>query len=88
MAASDDLHRLLDALPERELHTAKRFLEFLRDASSGQQDPVLHAFLAAPIDDEPLSEEEAAAIQAARDEVLRGEVVTFEEALGGANRTA
>ena len=29
-----DLHRLIDELPEDELHAARRFLEYLRDATA------------------------------------------------------
>ena len=47
MKTKDELHTLVDQLPERELEAAGRYLEYLRDI----HDPVLRAFLAAPEDD-------------------------------------
>ena len=70
----DDLHQLVDALPEREVYAARRFLEELRDAARGaMDDPVLRAFMDAPEDDEPLTAEDAAAIAEAHAEIARGE---------------
>lgn len=71
----EDLHDLVDALPESEVPTARRFLRFLREVGS---DPVRHAAETAPIDDEPMTEEDAAAIRAAREEARRGEVVDLD----------
>ena len=88
MTASEDIHRLLDSLPERELHAAKRFLEFLRDSAAHPSDPVLRVFFEAPLDDEPLTVAEAAAIQEGREEAARGEVIAFEEVFGTPGRTA
>lgn len=48
----DELHGLVDALPESEIATARRVLEALRTTA----DPVLHALLTAPEDD-PLPDE-------------------------------
>lgn len=59
MTVQEKLHHLIEELPEAELHAALRFLEYLRQTSTGA-DPVLQALLAAPPDDEPLSEEEIA----------------------------
>ena len=69
------LHHLVDALPEGEVHAARRFLEYLRDTG----DPVLRAFMEAPEDDEPLTEKEIAAIEEAKEEIARGEVITWEQ---------
>ena len=63
------LHTLVDELPESELYTAKRFLGYLHDTS----DPVLQALLQAPEDDEPETPEEAAAVQEAWEAYRRGE---------------
>jgi hypothetical protein len=60
MTTKEALYRLIDELPERDLATAERLLEHLRDA---QGDPVLHALLTAPEDDEPLTPEEEARLQ-------------------------
>ncbi len=43
-------------------------------------DPDLARLMAAPRDDEPLTEEERAAVEAARAEVRAGHVIPFEEA--------
>jgi hypothetical protein len=70
MSARDTLHRLIDELPESELTTAERFLNYLRATT----DPVLRVLLEAPIDDESETEEERQAVQEAREELARGEV--------------
>jgi len=75
MSARDTLHRLIDELPESELTTAERFLNYLRATT----DPVFKALLEAPLDDEPETEEERRAVQEAREELARGEVRTLEE---------
>ncbi len=56
----DALHVLIDRIPEEELPAAKRFLEYL----SGS--PAHRAALSAPLDDEPMTEGDAAAIARAR----------------------
>lgn len=70
------LHTLVDELPDDELVAAQRFLEYLRFRS---QDP-LRAFLdAAPLDDEPVTEKDLAAIREGLADKARGEVVSQEE---------
>lgn len=57
------------------MHAAGRYLVFLvTDA-----DPLLRTLLNAPIDDEPETEEERAAVAEALAELERGEIVTDEE---------
>lgn len=70
------LHRLVDELPDVELHTAKRYLEYLRNMGS---DPFLRALMEAPLDDEPESPEEAAAVREAREQYARGEARPWED---------
>ncbi len=63
------LHALVDRLPECEwaaVHQA--LLERL-----AEHDPLLRALLNAPEDDEPLSEEDRAAIDEAMESIARGE---------------
>jgi hypothetical protein len=67
MTIKEELYRLVDELPESELHTAKRFLEYLRNMG----DPVLGAMLKAPEDDEP--EKERAAIAEAKEDFKVGQ---------------
>ena len=75
MAIKDDLHRLVDELPEDELPAAKRFLQYLCDVG----DPVLRALIEAPVDDEPETEEERAAVAEAYEDWAAGRVVNFED---------
>lgn len=44
-----------------------------------QLDPLLRALANAPIDDEPVTPEEEAAVKEARQQVARGETVSWEE---------
>jgi hypothetical protein len=69
----DLVHHLIDELPDALLEEAGRRLTDLRD------DRFLRAFLEAPEDDEPLTEEDVAAIEEAKAEVARGEFHTLEE---------
>ena len=75
MAIKDDLHRLVDELPQDELLTAKRYLEYLRNMS----DPLLKTLMEAPMDDEPETAEEKAAVAEAYEDLAAGRVVTFED---------
>ena len=56
MTVKERLHRLVDALPERELETAAHVLEGL--AALAQMDPVARALALAPDDDEPVTDAE------------------------------
>ena len=56
-----ELHWLLDRIPESEVSTARRFLRSLVD-------PIALSLLNAPYDDEPETEDERAAVEAARRE--------------------
>lgn len=71
----DTLHDLVDRIPEEELPTAQRFLEYLAVS------PAYRAALSAPPDDEPLTEADVAAIARARDEVRAGKVIPHDEIL-------
>jgi len=75
LTIKEDLHRLVDELPKKELPVAKRYLEYLRNMG----DPVLRSFMEAPEDDEEETEEETAMIEEARQEYLRGEARPWEE---------
>ena len=75
MTTKEQLHHLVDQLPEREIPTAQRILEALRDTS----DPVARLLDSAPMDDEPLTNEDRAAIEEGREQVRRGEVRAWAE---------
>jgi hypothetical protein len=64
------LHQLVDALPDNELDEAERLLAALMT-----DDPVLRAVRLAPLDEEDETEDERAAVQEARAERDRGELV-------------
>ncbi|HZS11185.1 MAG TPA: hypothetical protein VFA38_02975 [Nitrospirales bacterium] len=74
MTTRAELHRLVDGLPEENLPAAARALTTLQD-----EDPVLRAFMNAPLGDEPLTEEDIAAIEEAHQEIARGDVVDWDE---------
>ena len=59
MTTLKELHNLIDQLPECEWSDARQFL--LKHLA--KHDPVLHAFLNAPEDDEPETDEERAAME-------------------------
>ena len=69
MTSKQTLYRLIDELPEAALPEVERYLESVLD------DPVLRAILAAPIDDEPETDEERDAVREARAEAARGELI-------------
>ena len=71
----DELRQLLDQLPDQDLYTAKRFLAYLRNT----RDPMMRKLVEAPYDDEPLTEEDEAALAEAYEDLAAGRVVTMEE---------
>jgi len=71
----DPLHDLIDRIPEEELPAARRFLEYLAIS------PAYRTALSAPIDDEPLTEGDTAAIARVHDEVLSGKISSHDEIL-------
>jgi hypothetical protein len=71
----EPLHQLIDRIPEEDLPAARRFLEYLAT------DPAYRAAFSAPTDDEPVSEEDAAAVERAQAEIRAGKVVSHDEIL-------
>jgi hypothetical protein len=70
------LHTLVEELPEPELGPARRFLEYLRQ----QQADSLRLLLdTAPLDDEPVTEDDLAAIREGLEKHARGETIPHEE---------
>ena len=74
----DRLHQIVDDLPEGEI--AETAIALLDELNRYGADPLARKLLSAPIDDEPETDEERAAVQEARDELARGEAVSAEEA--------
>ena len=60
MTTKDRLHQLVDDLPEGEIaDAAEQLLQYLRTYGA---DPLARKLLSAPIDDEPETQEEHAAV--------------------------
>lgn len=75
MRDRDRLHTLVDALPEDELHVALRFVEFLGTEVTPQW-----SLEDAPLDDEPVTPEDEAALAQAERDVAEGRILTHEDA--------
>ena len=71
----DVLDNLADRIPEPDLVAAKRYLEYLATS------PAYHAALAAPLDDEPVTEGDAEAIERSITEIRAGNGIPHEEIL-------
>ena len=69
------LHSLVDDLPEPELPAARRYLEYLRQTP----DPLRRALDAAPADDEPLTDDDLAAIREGHADRAEGETTTHDD---------
>lgn len=76
MSSRQELHQLLDQLPETELHVARRFLEFLRSHSD---DPFLRVLAEAPEDDEPETTEEIEAVREGTEDCVSGRVRSWQD---------
>ena len=72
MLTRDQMHQFIDLLPDTRLAEVSELLEKLAD-------PVLWALATAPEDDEPLTEEDIAALDEGRAALARGEVIPDEE---------
>ena len=72
MTSREELHKLVDHIPESDVAAARKILRALAD-------PVWQSILAAPIDDEPETELERAEVDAARGE--SGSGISHEEVL-------
>ncbi len=75
MVTRDYIYRLIEQVSEDDLPAAARYLEYLRDIS----DPCLRALANTPIDDEPETLEEAAAVAEAKEALDRGEARSLDE---------
>jgi hypothetical protein len=72
----NELHDLIEALPESETPAAKRFLQLLLSKTT---DPLLQALLTAPADDEPLDDQDLQDIAEAEQAIAKGKVHSWEE---------
>ena len=71
------LHQVVDDLPDDEIAAAERYLRSL----CADGDPVLHTVRTAPVDDEPLSDEDRAAIAEGRRDIAAGRGIPHERVL-------
>ena len=76
MIAREDLHHLVDRLPEGELPAVRSYLRYVAEVAI---DPVLRTLLNAPLDDEPETEAERRAVAEAKEDLAAGRVLTTEE---------
>lgn len=77
VTARDQIHRLVDALPEDALDAATRALAVL--STLPHEDPVATALAKAPMDDEPVTPGDAMAIAEGERDVENGRVVSATE---------
>lgn len=73
MTIREKLHRLVDELDEAELAPTLRIIEMQR------HDAVIQAFANAPEDDEPWTDEDAAAIAESRADFAAGQTISLDE---------
>jgi hypothetical protein len=77
MTTKQDLHRLVDELPDAAVATAARVLRELK----ADEVPDLPAFLRdAPWDDESIDAEEAAGVREALEDIRQGRLLSHEQA--------
>ena len=69
------LHWLVDKLPEEEVHAAERYLEYLAE----QADPLVTALSNAAEVDEPLTDDDRAALEEGRLALDAGDTVSDDE---------
>ena len=69
------LHRLVDHLPEAEVHAAARYLEYLSECG----DPLVRVATAAPEEDEELSERGHRLLDQGREDLAAGRTYTLDE---------
>jgi len=78
MTEKERLHPLVEALPEPEVHAVLPFMEYLRHEASDS--PVGRALQAVPFDDEPLTAEDLADLEAGERDWREGRTVSHDEA--------
>lgn len=74
MTAKDKLRQAVEELTELEAEDTLAYI-----ARRRERDPVLEAFDNAPLEDEPITEEEERAVEEGREAYRRGETYTREQ---------
>lgn len=72
----EELHRILDQIPEEEIPGVRRYLKYIRDVAI---DPVRRALENAPLDDEPLADEERERLHSAEEDFKHGRTLSMNE---------
>lgn len=73
----EDLHRLIDVLPEKEVLAVKRFLSFV--ISNSEKEATIEYLNSLPMDDEPLTEGDLKDIAEGEKNIAEGCFKTLEE---------
>jgi hypothetical protein len=74
-AEKQHAHELIERLPGDQISTIVRFMEFML------LDPLTRSLANAPVDSQPISDEEAAALDQAHAAIGRGEGISHEDIL-------
>ena len=74
-ALRQNLKELIDDLPDRDLYAVKRYIQFLNYVDA----PVAMSMAEAPPDDEPLTDDEIAALSEGKEDVKAGRLIPHEE---------
>lgn len=69
------LYRIIDEIPEGELHSVEKYLQYVRDTS----DPVHKALENAPLDDEHETDEERKGVEEAESDIRAGRTMSMDE---------
>ena len=77
MSAKEELHILVDRLPEAETSAARRYLEYLLVMA---EHPAMRATLDAPPDEDELSEQGKRAIDEGLEDLAQGRIVPDDDA--------
>jgi hypothetical protein len=81
-AERHDAHQLVERLPADQLSTVVRFMEFLL------LDPISRSLAIAPVDDEPLTGEEAEALEKSKEWFRHNQGIPHDEVLAEFGLTA
>jgi hypothetical protein len=78
MTTREQLRVLVDSLPDSEVYAALRYLTYLNREA---EDPVAQALHHAALDDEPLTADDLAAVEAAEQDLRAGRTLSHEDFL-------
>ena len=71
----EEVKDLIDCVPTDELLVVKRYVQYIVDI----QDPVFKSLLDAPVDDEPVTESDKAALRESREDIAAGRLIPAKE---------